>query len=487
MTKKTRIMLRAAVVTVMLFCMILLTACGAENNENDSVITDTDTEVNESASAETEAVANTNYRLPSVPEDMWEHVYLSGRDIGTCLKLNGRNAFLCVFVDCEDEKWTAEDMDAAKAEFEKAGDLISSEAARYGAEAEAVFTYVGGTVTDPDAYFWLDILLEDAGYKSESWAREKVARDALAANGAVVVCFNSKDRSHALVGSTESSTERVTLYEYDDHTIAHEILHLFGAEDFYYPDEVKETADRILGDSIMSGNTLVVDPLTAYLVGWTDLLSDNALEFLEETAHITYEEWLDANKTENYTGYVENKQYDGHVYTGELKNGVKYGKGRLTFDSGNVYEGDFVYGQPHGKGTLIWTNGDVYVGDFTDGAITGKGTISIASSGSVYTGDFKDGNLHGYGVFTSLSGTVYEGEFVDGKENGKGRLTFGYGDCYEGDFVDGNMHGYGVYRWVNGDVYEGYFENSKMYGSGTLTYSDGTSVSGTWSNGELIE
>ena len=94
--------------------------------------------------------------------------------------------------------------------------------------------------------------------------------------------------------------------------------------DFYYPDEVNEASKRILGDTIMREDVETVDSFTAYLVGWTDQISDKSLEFLRETAHITYEEWVEANKNETYTGYVENKQYDGYVYTGELKNGVKY-------------------------------------------------------------------------------------------------------------------------------------------------------------------
>lgn len=488
---RNRILLSLTAVCVLLCVLLASSACGkvTDNTLSDDTKNESETQTY-SYPTETEegesSADKTNRRLPSVPEEMWEHVYLSGRDMGSCLKFCGRAAFLCVFVTDDESTWTDAEMDAAKLEFDKAAELISSEAARYGAEAEAVLTYAEGKVEDPDAALWIDLLLENAGYKSESWAREKVARDALAANGAVVLCYNNKDRSNAHVGLSQSDVELVNLYECDSYTFVHEALHLFGAVDFYYPDEVNEASKRILGDTIMREDVETVDSFTAYLVGWTDQISDKSLEFLKETAHITYDEWVEANKNETYTGYVENKQYDGYVYTGELKNGVKYGKGKITWDSGNVYEGDFVYGQPHGKGTLNWANGDVYVGDFTDGEITGKGTISLAESGSVYTGDFKDGTSHGYGVFTTSSGTVYEGEFVDGKENGKGRLTFAYGDIYEGDFVDGKMHGYGVYRWANGNVYEGDFENSNMNGSGTLTYSDGSFVSGTWSNGELV-
>lgn len=485
-----RVILRLAALLIAFCSMITLSACTDTANvgsEKETVAnTRPQTETAETT-AETLEIkpTKTNRRLPSIPEEMWEHVYLSGRDMGTCLKFCGRAAFLCVFVTDDESTWTDAEKDAAKLEFDKAADIISSEAARYGGEAEAVFSYAEGTVGDYNDAFWLDLLLEDAGYKSESWAREKVSRDALAANGAVVLCYNSKDRSNAHVGLAQSDVERVNLYECDSYTFVHEALHLFGAVDFYYPDEVKEMSERILGDSIMREDVATVDSFTAYLVGWTDQMSDEALSFLRRTDYLTWDIINEANEYETYTGYVENRQYENYVYSGYLKNGVIDGKGKLTFDSANVYEGDLVYGEKHGYGTFTWADGNVYEGQFTNDEMTGKGTLSFVN-GDVYEGDFVSGIFSGHGIFTESTGTVYDGEFTNGRQNGKCKITFSTGNVFEGTVENGIITGYGIYRWTNGDVYEGYFENNKMNGTGTITYADGSVVTGTWENGNYI-
>ena len=72
-------------------------------------------------------------------------------------------------------------------------------------------------------------------------------------------------------------------------TFIHELLHLFGAEDFYYPPVVEKAADKWLPDSIMNeGHT--IDALTRVLVGWDTWLSGNAEGFLNDTKGVTEKE-----------------------------------------------------------------------------------------------------------------------------------------------------------------------------------------------------
>lgn len=67
--------------------------------------------------------------------------------------------------------------------------------------------------------------------------------------------------------------------------IMHELMHQYGAVDFYdYKNEgVQAAAQRYLGQSVMINNAYVVDDLTAYLLGWTDGISRNDRRFLQET------------------------------------------------------------------------------------------------------------------------------------------------------------------------------------------------------------
>ncbi len=50
---------------------------------------------------------------------------------------------------------------------------------------------------------------------------------------------------------------------------------------------------------------------------------------------------------------------DGSLYTGEVKNGIPYGRGEVAYSSGNRYEGYWRDNAPHGEGTMYYTSGRV--------------------------------------------------------------------------------------------------------------------------------
>lgn len=72
-------------------------------------------------------------------------------------------------------------------------------------------------------------------------------------------------------------------------TFLHELLHLFGAEDFYYPPTVEKAAEKWLPGSIMNEGD-AIDDLTRVLIGWDDHLSCNAEGFLDDTKDVTEKE-----------------------------------------------------------------------------------------------------------------------------------------------------------------------------------------------------
>jgi len=79
------------------------------------------------------------------------------------------------------------------------------------------------------------------------------------------------------------------------------------------------------------------------------------------------------------------------TYTGEVRNELFHGKGKITWSSGEVYEGDFVDSKMHGKGKYTWANGKVYEGDWVDGKKADKETFLSAtvSAGNVSLEDGK--------------------------------------------------------------------------------------------------
>lgn len=80
--------------------------------------------------------------------------------------------------------------------------------------------------------------------------------------------------------------------------LIHEMLHQFGAIDFYYPETVKEVANRLFPNSIMNAGT-EIDPLTRYIIGWDEEPDELALQFLDETKNITAEEIAKARAKES--------------------------------------------------------------------------------------------------------------------------------------------------------------------------------------------
>ncbi len=94
-----------------------------------------------------------------------------------------------------------------------------------------------------------------------------------------IVSFNSED-----TGSSER-------------TFIHELMHQFGAIDFYYPESVKFEAERFLPDSIMNGGE-TIDSLTRFIIGWDRIIADNAKKFLKAISCIPKEDIEYARKTE---------------------------------------------------------------------------------------------------------------------------------------------------------------------------------------------
>lgn len=109
---------------------------------------------------------------------------------------------------------------------------------------------------------------------------------------------------------------------------------------------------------------------------------------------------------------------DGCVYTGQVVNGKRHGKGKLLLPDGDVYEGDWKDGQRTGKGKYTWRNGNVYEGDWKNDQLTGKGKYTWPE-GTVYVGDFVDGVITGYGTYTYANGEVKSGRWENGKYLGK--------------------------------------------------------------------
>ena len=95
-----------------------------------------------------------------------------------------------------------------------------------------------------------------------------------------------------------------------------------------------------------------------------------------------------------YQGVKKYKK--GGIYTGQLKNGKREGKGKMIYPTDskfNQFEGDWHNDKMHGTGILITDN-------------------------SRYEGQVKNNERNGLGKQTNFDGSSYEGEYTDGDFNG---------------------------------------------------------------------
>jgi len=154
-------------------------------------------------------------------------------------------------------------------------------------------------------------------------------------------------------------------------------------------------------------------------------------------------------------------------WSGDCKNGY----GDFIYDNGDTYSGEWKDGVRYGIGTYISRihylspSEDIYVGEWKDGKMHGQGTYTYVN-GDKYVGEWKDGKCHGLGTHTYTSGSKYLGESKDDKRNGQGTYTYANGDKYVGEWKDDKRDGQGAYTEANGTVTKGLWENDEFFGFG---------------------
>lgn len=364
-----------------------------------------------------------------------EHLAFRRRGGGTCKMLIGQVTMRIVYVNTPDALWT----DAQKAEWLKTANeaigILNDNAKEYDREVTANFIefqvfFETDEIEDFDG-FVLDCLLQNKELKENAILLEDEE------NVFTVFCFLNERRSLAYADWDSILTESIVANSHDTGMeLAHEILHLFGAVDLYFPADFQIAAMTYYPDSIMTATTgsKTVDSLTAYSVGWTNELDETALMFLSDTDHVSQDTLDEAYEEELFTGYAARQSRNITQY-GYFQDGILNGYSVCKWDNGDWYAGEFENGVMHGWGAYHWAGGTVYAGDYAEGKRTGQGFIMWPD------------------------GTMYVGSFVDGDMTGEGIYSWPDGSCYTGGVLDGAYHGYGTYTDASGQVLEGYWEN----------------------------
>lgn len=134
-----------------------------------------------------------------------------------------------------------------------------------------------------------------------------------------------------------------------------------------------------------------------------------------------------------------NKQKKGKVdgYVGEWNDdGLKHGKGKMTYVSGNVYDGEWKRGQRHGEGVMHYNDGRMFHGEWHNNEWS-KGVLSYPNK------DTWDGNW---------KQTMYKTKSVK-KKHGDMTCTFNDNSVAVMKYVDDHPSGEAIYTNKTGTVY----------------------------------
>ncbi len=227
-------------------------------------------------------------------------------NLGTCRNLSGNVSVILFYMDGFESSWTADEITNFTNNEVKPGlAFLEKEARSYGVELNFSIKQSYSSVFYDDEVIisiketglaTIDVLSQAAHGLNYSSDEEMIA-DFKSQYGTEIVCFtifNKNGTAYAINphrGQAMQIQEHCIIFAYDLNSnrndpigsqssiVAHEMLHLFGAEDFYATANRKTLAKKHYPADIMLGAnyyiiTNNIGDATAFYIGWTDKVPD---------------------------------------------------------------------------------------------------------------------------------------------------------------------------------------------------------------------
>lgn len=235
--------------------------------------------------------------------NQWREDY----NLGTCKTLGGNISVILFYVDDFESTWTNEEINRfTKNEVEPGLLFLEQEAKKYGIELNltieksySAIYYDDEVITSvPNTGFAsADVLWQSALQINYSSSTKMIDEFRSKYKTEEIVCFtifNKDGTSYALNPKRDADIkidEHCIVFARDLNStqngpagsqaavIAHEMLHLYGAEDFYASSSRKNLAKIYYSNDIMLSaaydiDTNTVESATAFYIGWTDTVPD---------------------------------------------------------------------------------------------------------------------------------------------------------------------------------------------------------------------
>lgn len=235
------------------------------------------------------------------------------QNIGSAKRLTGDCMFYNIFVDDKESSWDSDSVADLYTMQDNALRYLEFQAAQFGHELncfatgadEALYVYIDDIIpTDGSNSYELDLYFMSTQYGSVNGLLKSLSEDNTDHdNYGLIFNVNKQGRSYAVPCNTVFDdhelydAERAVIfystdidYEYylTGGTIAHEVLHLFGAIDLYYPNDGEDIRKQIIMQyfpfELMHyvpyyADDSTISVFTAFRVGWRNTLPDQLMMF----------------------------------------------------------------------------------------------------------------------------------------------------------------------------------------------------------------
>ena len=306
MNRKIPILIIAIILT---FILLLCTSCNSSIEEPENSSPETEEKLTENtdfaSKPNTEATESQNST-----EDMDKiNLMREDFDLGNCKQLCGKVIVVLLYMDDFESTWT-EDEITKFTEFEvnPALDFMEKQAQNHNVSLSMEIGYIhSGLYYDDEViesvketgYATGDVLWKASlglGYASDKKMLDEYRRQFQTEEIVCFAIFNKDGTSYALNPKRGyddyNIREHCLIFAYDrgsnkqnairggqSSVIAHEMLHLFGAEDFYTPRARKEIAEKKFSKDIMLHQEYEIHKnnigdATAFYIGWIDTVPE---------------------------------------------------------------------------------------------------------------------------------------------------------------------------------------------------------------------
>ncbi len=238
--------------------------------------------------------------------ELRNHYYLGARNAGPTKKFKGKIGILNIFVNDMFSSWQSEPYkELCKNIIAQSTQYMLNEAAKSGCYIS--LTTLDATVTVPTMVTqfnqdWIYHICSQFGQTSFAGLQTYLERTYGVEDAPVMLLLNNNQRSFALAANARvgNQDEVSVVFQnnmyFDWRAYTHELLHQFGAADYYVPQVAAYAAMRYFPNSIMFQAGNEIDDLTRYLIGWTDTLTERALAFLAETKGVNAQMLIQAQR-----------------------------------------------------------------------------------------------------------------------------------------------------------------------------------------------